>query len=102
MNDHWSLTRLCIKPGVTVKDINDNGGSFEVNDILNYELDESEALRFEFGNYIGYVGAPPSSGIILAFIVNIMHNFKERGELPEQRNALFYHQLAEAFKFAYG
>jgi len=85
-----------------VKDINDNGGKFELDDLANYAIDESNALKFEFGDYIGYVGAPPSSGVILAFIVNIMHNFKERGELPNERNADFFHKLAEASKFAYG
>ena len=85
-----------------VQDINDNGGLYTVDDLLSYKLDESDALEFEFGDFIGYVGAPPSSGVILAFILNIMHNFKERGELPNQRNAEFYHKLAEAYKFAYG
>lgn len=85
-----------------VKDINDNGGAFELSDLADYAIDETDALQFEFGDYVGYVGAPPSSGVILAFIVNIMHNFKERGELPNERNADFFHKLAEAFKFAYG
>ena len=85
-----------------VRDINDNGGQFTVDDLLGYKLDESDALEFEFGDYVGYVGAPPSSGVILAFILNIMYNFKERGELPMIRNAEFYHKLAEAYKFAYG
>ena len=85
-----------------VQDINDNGGQFTVEDLLDYKLDESDALEFEFGEYVGYVGAPPSSGVILAFILNIMYNFKERGELPVERNAEFYHKMAEAYKFAYG
>jgi len=30
-----------------VNDINEAGGSFELEDILNYEIDESDALEFK-------------------------------------------------------
>ena len=55
-----------------VDDINEAGGNFTLEDILNYEVDEVEPLQFEFLDYVGYVGPPPSSGAVLAFIVNIM------------------------------
>merc|ERR1719427_120387 len=39
-----------------VDDINEAGGDFQLDDILNYEVDEVEPLKFEFLDYIGYVG----------------------------------------------
>ena len=61
--------------------MNEAGGNFTLEDILNYEVDEVEALQFEFLDYVGYVGPPPSSGVVLAFIVNIMARVIIRSDL---------------------
>ena len=46
-------------------------------------------INFQFGSFTGLVPAPPASGIILSFIVNIMANFKDRDELPLDRGVDF-------------
>ena len=41
---------------------------------------------------------PPGSGAVLAAVLNIMQQFPRH---QDQDNALFYHHLVEAFKWAY-
>lgn len=41
---------------------------------------------------------PPGSGAVLAAVLNIMQQFPRH---QDRDNALFYHHLVEAFKWAY-
>ena len=57
-----------------------------------------EPLHFDAGKYRIYVSRPPSSGVIFAFIYNIMLVFNDRGQLDIENPADFHHKLIEAFK----
>ena len=46
-----------------------------------------------------YSVPPPGSGIILAFILNIMENYNVTGK--DSEDPLVYHRLIEAFKYGY-
>lgn len=83
-------------------DIIEAGGIVTVEDIKNYETRESESLFFDSGKYRIYVPGPPSSGVVFAFIYNIMSVFNDRGQLDPTNPNDYNHKLVEAFKFAYG
>ena len=87
---------------VMVSEINEFGGNFTIEDITEYQIEETDLLSFEFGDYIGYVAPPPASGVILSFIINIMDYFWQNDQLPLTQNVEFHHKLLEAFKFGYG
>lgn len=50
-----------------------------------------------FKNYTLYTLLPPSSGLVLAFILRLMD-----GLLPAASNLLYTQRVTEAFKFGYG
>lgn len=60
------------------------------------EVEESFAVNLKSGHTI-HVGPPPSSGVILAYILRILD-----GILPAPNSGLDAHRLVEAFKFGFG
>ena len=72
-----------------------------LQDLENYEAYIDDPLVIDFQNYRIYVPPPPSSGVVFAFIFNIMANFLENQMLNFNDEVDFYHKLIEAFKFAY-
>lgn len=50
-----------------------------------------------FNNYTLYTLVPPSSGLVLAYILRLLD-----GIIPAENEALFTQRMTEAFKFAYG
>ena len=79
-------------------DIRDEGGVITEEDLLSYELSSSDALYFDQSSFRIFVAQPPSSGVIFAFIFNIMAAFKRKGELDIEDTVDFHHKLIEAFK----
>ncbi|XP_060862732.1 glutathione hydrolase 1 proenzyme-like isoform X3 [Metopolophium dirhodum] len=67
-------------------------------DLANYdvEIEESLPVKLKSGHTI-HTGPPPSSGIILAYILRVLD-----GMLPAPNAGLDAHRLVEAFKFGYG
>lgn len=60
------------------------------------EIDETFSVKLKSG-YTIHVGPPPSSGIILAYILRILD-----GILPAPDAGLDAHRFVEAFKFGFG
>ena len=88
---------------IIVDEVNSFGGDFVLQDITGYELEEVDALTFEIGDFIGHVAPPPSSGPVLAFILNIINHLKLKGQFnADVQSAEFHHKLIEAFKFGFG
>lgn len=88
---------------IIVDEVNSFGGDFVLEDITDYELEEVDALTFEIGDFIGHVAPPPSSGPVLAFILNIINHLKLKGQLNKDvQSAEFHHKFIEAFKFGFG
>lgn len=50
-----------------------------------------------------YAVPPPSSGILVAFILKMMSGFKLKNEklMTKEEKGLFYHRLVETLKHAY-
>lgn len=50
-----------------------------------------------------YTPPPPSSGLLIPFIIRIMSGFDLKNEnlMDNQTRTLFYHRLLETFKHAY-
>ncbi|XP_060862119.1 scoloptoxin SSD14-like isoform X2 [Metopolophium dirhodum] len=81
-----------------VEDLKKVNGIITVEDLANYEVEveESFAVNLKSGHTI-HVGPPPSSGVILAYILRILD-----GILPAPNSGLDAHRLVEAFKFGFG
>jgi len=64
--------------------------------VISVEIEESFPVKLKSGHTI-HTGPPPSSGIILAYILRVLD-----GMLPAPNAGLDAHRLVEAFKFGYG
>ncbi|CAF3485941.1 unnamed protein product [Rotaria sp. Silwood1] len=89
---------------VIVKEIQDQGGIITKEDLSNYQVDFREAIQVNLNESLTtFVAHPPTSGIILSFILNILrgYGFSPKDLESTTTTTLFYHRLIEAFKFAY-
>ncbi|CAF1282486.1 unnamed protein product [Adineta ricciae] len=87
-----------------VKEIQDRHGIITKKDLADFQVDFREALSIEMNATLtAFTTHAPSSGPILAFILNILQGYNVHADdLKDKRTAaLFYHRLIEAFKFAY-
>uniref|UniRef100_H3B382 Gamma-glutamyltransferase 5 n=1 Tax=Latimeria chalumnae TaxID=7897 RepID=H3B382_LATCH len=55
-----------------VRDVNNQGGNLTLDDFSNYEVKHAEPLNITIGNYTMYFPPPPTSGMIVGFILNIL------------------------------
>eukprot|EP00095_Tigriopus_kingsejongensis_P000699 maker-scaffold58_size443543-snap-gene-2.12 protein:Tk00699 transcript:maker-scaffold58_size443543-snap-gene-2.12-mRNA-1 annotation:"gamma-glutamyltranspeptidase 1" len=81
-----------------VQDIQDAGGIISMEDLADYEVKWEPAVKVKVGSNTVHSAPLPGSGAVLAYIMNIMSNYDVK---PEDDQPIFYHRLAEAFKFAY-
>ena len=84
-----------------IADIADEGGIITAEDLTSYRVEELEASYIDVMNYRIYLAPPPSSGVIFAFILNIMAIYIERGQLNITESNDYYHKLIEACKVLY-
>ncbi|CAF1417852.1 unnamed protein product [Adineta ricciae] len=87
-----------------VSEIQKRGGILTLNDLRQYGLDFQEALSFNLNSSLkAFTTSAPSSGPILALILNIMlgYDFQPTDLNETNTAALFYHRLTESFKFAF-
>ncbi|CAI6343242.1 unnamed protein product [Macrosiphum euphorbiae] len=81
-----------------LEDLKEVNGIITKEDLADYtiEIKESFPVNLKSGHTI-HVGPPPSSGIILAYILRILD-----GILPAPDIGLDAHRFVEAFKFGFG
>lgn len=62
-----------------------------------------EPVKVELKNkQMLYSIPPPGSGVLAAYILNILDTYQNEGESrPEDTDPLFYHRMTEAFKHAF-
>ncbi|XP_026327850.1 glutathione hydrolase 1 proenzyme-like isoform X2 [Hyposmocoma kahamanoa] len=85
-------------------DLEKVGTIITAEDLRNYEAKISEPLAIPIGNGdILYAPPPPSSGVILVNILNILsgYNFTKNSINSTEDKILTYHRIIEAFKYAY-
>ncbi|CAH2048696.1 unnamed protein product, partial [Iphiclides podalirius] len=80
------------------------GSIISAEDLRNYEAKVTEPLEVPLSNGdILYTPPPPSSGLILVNILNILsgYNFTSLSINTAEDKILTYHRIIEAFKYAY-
>ncbi|XP_025200825.1 glutathione hydrolase 1 proenzyme-like isoform X1 [Melanaphis sacchari] len=81
-----------------VEDLKKVNGIITKEDLANYKVEIEESFSVNLKNgYTIHTGPPPSSGVILAYILRILD-----GILPAPNPGLDAHRLVEAFKFGFG
>ncbi|KAJ1982111.1 hypothetical protein H4R35_000430 [Dimargaris xerosporica] len=74
------------------------GGIITEQDFAAYRVEHRDTLASTYRNSRVITAPPPTSGPILALVLNILEGYA----LPQEGNrALNYHRLIEAFKFGY-
>lgn len=74
-------------------------------DLRDYRVQWSESKRFPVGNdYDIHVTGPPSSGYLVAMMLNVLHKFewKRTGDGHDGEEAQPFHWMVETFKWAFG
>ncbi|XP_071944287.1 glutathione hydrolase 1 proenzyme-like [Antedon mediterranea] len=89
-----------------VKDINDRDGIITLEDLNNYSCKERKPISItitttnEEKSLRMFSLPPPSSGAVMALILNILDEYKFNEDSLEDKVEI-YHHIVEAFKFAY-
>ncbi len=86
-----------------LKEINENGGQISAEDIHEYnvKVDENRFVVRLDEDYRVYANAPPSSGLLIAFILKLMRNYVHENMNEFSSVEVFHHRLAEVLKHAY-
>ena len=90
-----------------IEDLQSTTSIMTEEDFANMEISWEDPVSIDLGNGLQmHSTKPPGSGAILGFILNILqnYNFSPGKNLLQDRDqqALLYHRVVEAFKWAYG
>ncbi|KAJ9577927.1 hypothetical protein L9F63_025212, partial [Diploptera punctata] len=86
------------------EDIKDMGGIITQDDLAQYRVRWVDPITVNLRDKLKlFTIPPPGSGILLAFILNILDGYNFTSESIKDINStiLTYHRMIEAFKFAY-
>uniref|UniRef100_A0A182LRX3 Gamma-glutamyltransferase n=1 Tax=Anopheles culicifacies TaxID=139723 RepID=A0A182LRX3_9DIPT len=109
-----TLDRIALEGGDTLykgtlanefaADLHDMGSIITIDDLRSYSVRWNESIPINMDGDTMYVVPPPASGVLLAFIMNILKGY--HFEPDDARNiediVRTVHRIVEAFKFAYG
>lgn len=85
-------------------DLRDMGSILTKEDLATYKVKWMDSVPIRLGNDTMYITPPPSSGILLGFIMKILDGYKFNADSISSINStvLTYHRIVEAYKWAYG
>ncbi|KAK9968626.1 hypothetical protein ABG768_002941 [Culter alburnus] len=86
-----------------IQDVQERNGTLSLEDLSTFKVRESDAWTVQLGEYKMYFPPPPAGGVILSFILKLMHGFglspaSNKGD----QKTLTLHRYLEAVKFANG
>jgi len=90
-----------------IADLKEHGSIITLKDLKNYGkrnvFKPPLSAKLNNGGYTLYNPPPPTSGVVLSFILEILdgYNFTPDDISDYKKKGLTYHRIAEAFKFAY-
>jgi len=90
-----------------VGDVQQHGGILTKDDLLQYRAEWMDPISVNLkGNLSLLTFPPPGSGVLAAFVMNILDGNLPKGSRKspfpvDGEDPLTYHRIAEAFKFAY-
>ncbi|KAF2364438.1 Gamma-glutamyltranspeptidase [Trinorchestia longiramus] len=85
-------------------DLNEHGSIIEEKDITDYQAKwrDPVSVNLSNGGYTLYSMPPPGSGLILAFILNILDDFNlDAASVTGKASIVAHQRIVEAFKYAY-
>ncbi|CAL8343319.1 unnamed protein product [Lota lota] len=86
-----------------IRDLQNEGAKLTMEDLASYKARVSDAWNVSLGEYQIHLAPPPSGGVLLGLILNIMKGYAPNPEsLRGEERALTYHRFVEACKFANG
>lgn len=71
---------------------------------IQFSVSWSDSIPIQLGtDHIVYVTSPPTAGILLGFILNVLqnYNFTSANISDATQKIQTYHRITETFKFAY-
>uniref|UniRef100_A0A182PUB7 Gamma-glutamyltransferase n=1 Tax=Anopheles epiroticus TaxID=199890 RepID=A0A182PUB7_9DIPT len=85
-------------------DLRDLGSIITVEDLRSYRVRWNDSIAIDLNGDTMYVAPPPASGVLLAFIMNILkgYDFQPEDVRSIEGTIRTVHRIVEAFKFAYG
>uniref|UniRef100_A0A182N129 Gamma-glutamyltransferase n=1 Tax=Anopheles dirus TaxID=7168 RepID=A0A182N129_9DIPT len=85
-------------------DLRDMGSIITAADLRSYSVRWNESIPIDLNGDTMYVVPPPASGVLLAFIMNILKGYQFRPDDVRgvERAVRTVHRIVEAFKFTYG
>ncbi|XP_074635710.1 glutathione hydrolase 1 proenzyme-like [Acropora palmata] len=84
-----------------VKEVKAAGGMLTLDDLKNYDAVSRPALKSKLDDMTLLSSPAPTSGPVLAMILNILDGFKMGEKDLEENPVRTYHRIIETFKFAY-
>jgi gamma-glutamyltranspeptidase/glutathione hydrolase/leukotriene-C4 hydrolase len=86
-----------------LREINENGGQVTAEDIHDYtvKVDENRFVVSLDENYRVYANAPPSSGLLIAFVLKLVRNYVHESMHEFESVEVFHHRLVEILKHTY-
>ncbi|XP_050099867.1 glutathione hydrolase 1 proenzyme-like [Anopheles aquasalis] len=85
-------------------DLREMGSILTLDDLRRYRVRWSESLPIDLKGDTMWVVPPPASGILVAFIMNILKGYRMEAQDMRSTDTVVAtaHRIVEAFKFAYG